>query len=238
MAHDSGRTFPRWEGGIDRRYGLEQPTAPASPTPSVPPAEPSRPSGRFALDKGTSPNVIESVDNHVYFYSEVDSDRCLTLIRSIRELDVKLRTEQIARGLDGSAITPIWLHIHSGGGSLFAGFSLADQLELIKTPVYSLVEGVCASAATMIAMACTKRYILPNSFMLVHQLSGSVWGATHEQFKDEIVLQSKLMDRLVEFYARRSKLTPDAIRSMLQRDYWMDAETCISSGFADAIYRG
>ena len=39
--------------------------------------------------------TVESIDNHVYFYADVDSDRCLSMIRQIREIDIRLRTEQI-----------------------------------------------------------------------------------------------------------------------------------------------
>ncbi len=180
--------------------------------------------------------TVETVDNHVYFYADVDSDRCLALMRAIRETDADLRSEHLSRGLDGSPYTPIWLHIHSYGGDLFAGFSVADQLSMIKSPVYAIVEGISASAATLIAMVCTRRYILPNSFMLIHQLSSQMWG-THEQFKDEMNLQSKAMDRLVEFYAAHSKVAAEQIREMLAHDFWMDAEACIENGFVDEILR-
>jgi ATP-dependent protease ClpP protease subunit len=178
--------------------------------------------------------TVETVDNHIYFYADVDSDRCLAVIREIRRVDADLRTEHLSRGLEGTPLTPIWLHVYSYGGDLFAGFNMADQLATIKTPIYSVIEGICASAATLIAMPCTKRYILPNSFMLIHQLSSLVWG-THEQFKDEMGLQQKMMERLVEFYARRTKTPADEVRAMLTRDFWMDAETCVRLGFADEI---
>jgi ATP-dependent protease ClpP protease subunit len=178
--------------------------------------------------------TVETVDNHIYFYADVDSDRCLALIRAVRQADSELRSEHLSRGLEGTPLTPIWLHIHSYGGDLFTGFSVADQLTMIKTPVYSVVEGICASAATLISMSCSKRYILPSSFMLVHQLSGVKWG-TYEQFKDEMTLQNKAMDRLVEFYAKKAAISMEEIRNMLTRDYWMDAETSLKMGFADAI---
>jgi ATP-dependent protease ClpP protease subunit len=180
--------------------------------------------------------TVETVDNHIYFYADVDSDRCLALMRTLRETDAHLRTEHLSRGLEGTPLTPIWLHIHSYGGDLFTGFSVADQVTMIKTPVYSVVEGICASAATLISMSCTRRYILPSSFMLIHQLSGVKWG-THEQFKDEMTLQSKAMDRLVEFYAKHSKATEEEIRTMLMRDFWLDAEMCVQRGFVDEILR-
>lgn len=180
--------------------------------------------------------TVETVDNHIYFYADVDSDRCLALMRTIRETDSSLREEYLSRGMEGMAQIPIWLHIHSNGGDLFTGFSVADQLAMVKSPIYSIVEGLCASAATLIVMACSKRYILPNSFMLIHQLSTFAWG-THEQFKDEMTMQTRAMDRLVEFYARRSKVTAEDIRSMLTRDYWMDAETSVLHGFADEVLK-
>lgn len=178
--------------------------------------------------------TVETVDNHIYFYADVDSDRCLALMRSIRQVDASLRQEYLSRDMEGLPPTPIWLHIHSYGGDLFTGFSVADQLTMIKTPIYSIVEGICASAATLISMSCVKRFILPSSFMLIHQLSGVKWG-THEQFKDEMALQSKAMDRLVEFYARRSRVSIDDVRSMLMRDYWMDADACLKQGFVDEV---
>jgi ATP-dependent protease ClpP protease subunit len=184
---------------------------------------------------GETPRLtVETVDNHIYFYADVDSDRCLALIRAIRQTDAELRSEYLSRGLEGMQPTPIWLHIHSYGGDLFTGFSVADQLKMIKTPIYSVVEGICASAATLISMSCVKRYILPSSFMLIHQLSGVKWG-THEQFKDELTLQSKAMDRLVEFYAHHASVSNEEVRNMLTRDYWMDAEQCVQHGFVDEI---
>ncbi len=184
---------------------------------------------------GETPRLtVETVDNHIYFYADVDSDRCLALIRSIREADSSLRAQHLSRGMEGMPLTPIWLHIHSYGGDLFTGFSIADQIKMIKTPVYSVVEGICASAATLISMSCARRYILPSSFMLIHQLSGVKWG-THEQFKDEMTLQNKAMERLVEFYAASAKVSADEIRNMLMRDYWMDADTCKKMGFVDEI---
>ncbi|MDX2075838.1 MAG: Clp protease ClpP [bacterium] len=178
--------------------------------------------------------TVETIDNHIYFYADVDSDRCLALIRAVRETDSTLRNEQLSRGLEGQPLTPIWLHIHSYGGDLFTGFSIADQLAMIKSPIYTVVEGICASAATLIAMTGTRRYILPSSFMLIHQLSSMVWG-THENFKDEMALQQKAMDRLINFYAKRSKTDVEKIRAMLTRDFWMDAELCIENGFVDEI---
>ena len=179
--------------------------------------------------------TVESVDNHIYFYAHVDTDRTLAMLKSIREIDTKLRNEYISRSLpEDMPLTPIWLHVLSGGGDLIAGFSTADQLETIATPIYSVVEGYCASAATLISVACTKRFILPNAFMLIHQLSSVMWGK-YEEFKDEMHFLDMAMERLVGFYSVKTKMDETTVRALLQRDSWYNAKECVELGLVDEI---
>lgn len=181
--------------------------------------------------------TVETIDNHLYFYATVDSDRCLALIRAVRELDSRLRNEHITRQLPPDyPPVPIWLHISSGGGGLFAGLGMADQLPLITTPVFSIVEGYCASAATLISMACKRRYIAPSAFMLVHQLSAVAWGK-YTELQDEMKLLDMAMRRLVSFYSSRSAMDEETVCEMLKRDSWFNAEQCVEHGFADEVYR-
>ena len=75
------------------------------------------------------------------------------MLRAVREADSWLRNERLTRSIpDEHPLVPIWLHVQSYGGDLLAGFSAADQLATIPTPIYSIVEGVCASAATVISI--------------------------------------------------------------------------------------
>lgn len=179
--------------------------------------------------------TVESIDNHVYFYADVDSDRCLALMRSIREIDTRLRNEYTSRSLpEEYPLTPIWLHIHSPGGYLFAGLSIADQLGAIKSPIYSIIEGYCASAATLISLSCTERYIMPSAFVLIHQVSTFAWG-TYEQLKDEVHLLDMLMRTLTGFYAKHTKMKEGELKELLQHDSWFNAEQCIEKGLADAM---
>ena len=84
--------------------------------------------------------TVETTANHVYFYATVNTDRCLAMIREVRDLDNTLRNERFTRNIpDGESHVPIWLHIQSNGGDLFAGLAAADQLEKFATPIYSIV---------------------------------------------------------------------------------------------------
>jgi ATP-dependent protease ClpP protease subunit len=179
-----------------------------------------------------APLTVEAFDNHVYFYSDVDTDRCLALVKTLRELDNKFRQESSSRNMSGT-IVPIWLHINSGGGDMFSAFGVADQIRQIQTPIISIIEGLTASAATIISTACPKRLVQPSAYMLIHQFSAFFWGK-HEEFKDEMQLQEMMMKRIIAFYVSRTKLDEVRLAEMLKHDTWMDAAKAIEYGFADA----
>ena len=72
------------------------------------------------------------------------------------------------------------LRLNSYGGSLFAGLATVDVIRNLNCEVHSHVEGAAASAATIISVACDKRYIGKYSKMLIHQLSSGTYGKYNE----------------------------------------------------------
>lgn len=183
------------------------------------------------------PMTVETFDNHIFYYTDVNTDRCLDLIKKIRAIDNDLRNQRVSRSLPKDfPDIPIWLHIQSGGGSLFTGLNMADQLRTIETPIYSIVEGYCASAATLISMSCKRRYVMPSAFFLIHQLQSWAFG-TYEQFQDELHVQDLLMERLYSFYEEKTKLKKLELKSLMRRDSWFNAEESIAKGFADEIWK-
>ncbi len=189
-----------------------------------------------ASSDGYEPLTVETVYNHIYFYSEVTSDRSLALMRQLRQLDNQLQNERLQRNMPDGHQVPIWLHIQSPGGGLFPSLAVADQLKQITSPVYSIVEGYCGSSGTLISMSCAKRFIQPSSFMLIHQLSGAAWG-TYEELKDNMDLQNMLMDKIIQFYVQKSNLDEPRVREILKRDTWLDAQRCLEYGLVDEIVR-
>ena len=191
-----------------------------------------------AGDDDSDDVAVESVGTHVYFYSAVTASRCLMLMQHLRALDNALQYERAARGFDEShPQVPIWLHINSTGGDVFTAFGVADQIRQMRTPVHSIAEGVCASAATIISVACPRRFVQANAYMLIHQFSSWFVGK-HEEFKDEMELQAMMIERMVAFYLEHVGhvgTTADELRDMLKRDTWLDAQRAVHAGFAGAI---
>jgi ATP-dependent protease ClpP protease subunit len=210
------------------------------PYPQTPPSifpyavAPEAPQAHLQGDKLT----VQRASNRIYFYDRVNSDRVLALMEQVRQADNELRTERNSRGIpDDYPATPIWLHIHSGGGDVFAGFNAADQLAGIESPVYSVVEGICASAATLISMACTKRYIRPNAFMLLHQFTTFFWG-TYQEAKDDMVLNDMLIKKMIDFYVQKTKMDRKTVKATLKRDSWFDPKQCVENGIVDKVLMG
>lgn len=179
------------------------------------------------------PTAIEVVDNHIYVYSEVDNNTCLALVKTLHETDARLRNS-ILRGTLRPPI-PIWLHINSSGGDLFSALAAADHIANLGSAVYSVVEGHCASAATLIALACEKRYIMPHAFILIHGYTNDFWGG-YEKFKDEAIFHKMLNDLFINFYAEHTEMSIKDIKKALQGDKWYNAEQALENGLAEERY--
>lgn len=181
--------------------------------------------------------TAQTINNHIYFYTDfIDNESCLDLIKSIRELDNDLRHKFYNYDLYKCdiPIIPIWLHISSPGGYTSFALSVADSIKQIKTPIYSIVEGRCASGATIIAMSCKKRFIQPSAIMLIHQIQGSGKGK-YEEIKDNMQNSDLIMKLLKDFYKKNTNLSDKKLDKILKRDVYFNAEECIKMGFTDEI---
>ena len=170
--------------------------------------------------------------NRIYFYSEVERTKNLKLNKFIRNLDLDLvnRTTVLAT----EVIPPMYLHIQSYGGCVFSGFSSIDYIKGTKAPIYSIVEGCAASAATLMSVVADKRFITEHAFMLIHQLSGGVWG-TYEDIVDNKKNCARLMKMIKDIYLEHTKIPKSKLNSILKHDLWLDAKQCLEYGLVDEI---
>jgi ATP-dependent protease ClpP protease subunit len=177
-------------------------------------------------------NLFEVDKNHIYFYCDVTKKTCLMLNKKINELNKTLLIQSI--DLDSEPI-PIYLHINSFGGSLFAAFSSIDTILNSKVPIISIIEGGAASAATIISMVCHKRLMTQNSYMLIHQLSSGMCGK-FEELKDDFINDAKLMKLLYKLYYEHTNMGINKIKKILKRDLWLEYDECLKLGLVDACY--
>ncbi len=178
-------------------------------------------------------NSLFSVnENHIYFYCDVTKKTCLMLNKQINELNNTLLKQAIDLNIEA---IPIYLHINSFGGSLFAAFSSVDTILNSKVPIISIIEGGAASAATIISMVCSKRLMTENSYMLIHQLSSGGCGK-FEELKDDFINDIKLMEMLYKLYYEHTHMGINKIKQILKRDLWLKYDECLKLGLVDECH--
>jgi len=170
--------------------------------------------------------------NEIYFYSNVDLESIYNLNRSLSDLEKHMLITQINLGLTHPP--HVKLFINSDGGEIFSAFTTVDRIKSSKVPVHTYVEGIAASAATLISVCGKRRYIGKTGVMLVHQLR-SWCGGTHENFKDEAKNLEMLSDKIQKIYLEHTKFTKADLDEILKHDIYLSAEECVKYGLVDKI---
>jgi len=178
-----------------------------------------------------APSFIEIVENRIYFYSRVDIEKILQLNRHLRNKGIDLQREAMIQAREPANI---YLHIQSNGGNVFAGMAGMDEIIKSIVPVYTMVDGCCASAATLLSICGKKRFINRHAYMLIHQLSSFMWGK-YEEFKDEMQNLDKVMAMIKQVYAEYTLIPVEKLEEILKHDLWFDASECKEYGLVDEI---
>lgn len=129
------------------------------------------------------------------------------------------------------------VYINSGGGEVFAAVEIAQQLKRHKAEVHTYVEGMCASAATLIAMAGDVRHMTISGLYMIHLPSSSVRGNKHNFAKGIEVLE-KVEDIIRLTYKNKTNLTDEELSQMLDHETWLTAEEAYKYGFVTDIEEG
>ena len=167
----------------------------------------------------TDNNVVEVSHNRIYFYSGVTRPKILKLNKGIFNLNINMLSKT---GPLEYEPPPIILHINSYGGSVFAGLSAVDYIKNSKVPVHTVIDGCAASAATMMSCVGAHRLMHRNSCMLVHQLSGAMWGKFQEM-QDDMQNSEMLMEKIKNIYKEHTKIPKKEMDNLLKHDLWWEA---------------
>ena len=133
----------------------------------------------------------------------------------------------------------IKLYINSPGGSVTAGFAIYDTMQFVKCDVSTICVGMAASMGAVLLAAGKKgrRFVLPNSEVMLHQVMG---GAEGQAIEIEISARHiiKVKDRLNKILARHTGKSLKDIERDTDRDFFMSAEEAKSYGLVDEIING
>ena len=177
---------------------------------------------------------IRKVDNHIYFYSDVDQGSVLQLNLYLKEIEKDILSYS---SKFNSEPAKIYLHINSPGGDLYSALSTVDTIISLKVDVVSIIEGFAASAATIISVVSSERVIQKHAYMLIHQLSSGFWGK-YQEFEDEAKNLDRLMKMIKEIYKEYTsiKITgKNGLNECLKHDLLWDCNECLKHGLVDRI---
>lgn len=168
-------------------------------------------------------------------YSRLLKDRIIILNGEINDDSSNIVVAQLLY-LDSLNNEDISIYINSPGGSITSGMAIYDTMNFVKSDVSTICIGMSASMAAFI-LACGakgKRYILPNSEVMIHQPLGGTQGqATDIKIATDRIM--KLKNRLNSILAKQTGKSLKKITNDTERDYFMNSNEALSYGLVDKI---
>jgi ATP-dependent Clp protease, protease subunit len=188
---------------------------------------------------GYIPMVIEQSgrgERAYDIYSRLLKERVVFLVGPVNDMTANLVVAQLLFLESENPDKDIYLYINSPGGSITSGMGIYDTMRFIKPDVSTLCVGQAASMGAFLlsAGAKGKRYVLPNSRVMIHQPLGGFQGqATDIEIHAKEILYLKA--RLNSLLAEHTGQSLETIERDTERDNFMGAETAVAYGLADKV---
>nr|DAY41972.1 MAG TPA: Putative ATP dependent Clp protease [Caudoviricetes sp.] len=128
----------------------------------------------------------------------------------------------------------ITLHINSPGGSVFSAIAIANTLKNHKAKVTANIDGIAASAATIITSACDVVRMPKNAHFMIHNPMTFAYG-NNQDMEKTLNMLNKVKDSIIETYLYKSNTDKETLSELMNEETWMDAETAKGYGFIDEI---
>jgi ATP-dependent Clp protease protease subunit len=187
------------------------------------------------------PNVIVKTrdgERGYDIYSRLLEDRIIFLGEEVNEATANIVVAQLLHLANEDPNKDIQLYINSPGGSVYDGLAIYDTMQYIKPDVQTIGIGLQASMGAFLLSsgAKGKRFLLPNSRVMIHQPSSGTQGKVTDQ---EITLREaiELKERLAKMMAKNTGQKLDKVKADMERDFWMSAEDAVSYGVVDEVIK-
>jgi ATP-dependent Clp protease protease subunit len=192
-----------------------------------------------ANDLGLIPMVIEQSgrgERAYDIYSRLLKERVVFLVGVVTESTANLIVAQLLFLESENPDKDIFFYINSPGGSVSAGLAVYDTMQFIKPDVSTLCVGQAASMGSLLLAAGDKdkRFILPNSRVMIHQPMGGFQGqATDIEIHAKEILY--LRGRLNEILAKHTGKPVETISRDTERDFFLGTEDAVKYGLVDKV---
>lgn len=185
------------------------------------------------------PTIVEKNGRRerVYdIYSRLLEDRIIFLAGPVNDAIANLIIAQILYLASKDPKKEIKIYINSPGGSVTAGLAIYDTIQYVECPVSTVCIGLAGSMSAVLLAAGKKgkRFALPNSEVLLHQVAGGVTGqATEIEITTKQIM--KLKDRLNRILAKHTGKSLKTIEKDTDRDFYLSADEAKKYGIVDSV---
>lgn len=144
--------------------------------------------------------------------------------------------QQFAGDLESLGGRDVTVRINSGGGDVFAAHAIHNLLRSYKGKVTVMIDGLAASAATVVAMAGDRIIMPDNALFMIHNPAIGLrdYYGEDELLKAAAALQT-IKGSIVAAYQRRCKASADELAAMMDAETWLGAKECLAKGFVDEV---
>ena len=190
-------------------------------------------------DLGLIPMVIEQSgrgERAYDIYSRLLKERVVFLVGVVNEITANLIVAQLLFLESENPDKDIFFYINSPGGSVSAGLAVYDTMQFIKPDVSTLCIGQAASMGALLLAAGEKekRFVLPNSRVMIHQPMGGFSGqASDVEIHAREILY--LRSRLNEILAKHTGQSVETIAKDTDRDNFLSSEDAVKYGLVDKV---
>ena len=141
--------------------------------------------------------------------------------------------EDLAAVKDKNKIT---VKLNSCGGDLYTGIAIHNALKALSGEVNVVVEGIAASAASVIMCAGDTVTVYPGSLIMIHGVSVMLWDYLNIQDMKQLMKGMDASERAVaEIYNAKTGIEVETLRSMMTKETWFTGREAMEKGFADAL---
>jgi ATP-dependent Clp protease protease subunit len=169
-------------------------------------------------------------------YSRLLKDRIIFIGTAIDDHVANLVIAQLLFLQMEDAKKDIHIYLNSPGGSVTAGLAIYDTMQFVTCDVTTYCMGLAASMGAVLLCAGTKgkRYALPNSDIMIHQVSGGAQGQASD-VERQVEFMFKLKKRLNRILSEHTGKSVEQVEKDADRDYYMSAEEAKAYGLVDEV---
>jgi len=181
----------------------------------------------------TNPNKMAAKLGDIFIYGDIYNEQSEERNSAWGEVSLtSVKNQFLALPTD---TTDLVVHIHSRGGDVYEGFAIHDYLRATGKRITTRIEGLCASIATIVALAGDERLMTKNSTFMIHNPSiGFAFGDADDMEATADLLRS-IENKIIDFYSKKTSQSKETLDSWMKEEKFMTPKEAKELGFVTDI---